>query len=233
MARPKKGEAKKPKAGDNTPLSEDELRCLLFGHKAKVEACDRAVAEAKAVLVQKKAERKAALALAKKEYGPNAEADIAELQLLEQPKGPEALKIDIERRLRLARWNNIAVGTQFTFDDFEATPAVDYAREEGKIAGLKGAPKKPPYDPSLPQFKAWMEGYDEGQAIALSDFRDKLKPLDDSGGKRKPRQMDLKERNDLGDADADMVMADVPRVDTSDAPFAPPADMPAQPSQPQ
>lgn len=210
MARKKKRDgngADKPAEaaiGHNRPeLTEDEKRVLLYQHKGSYAKANDAVKQAKAELLR-------VCKLAKTECGKDAVADIKTLILLDDPKGAEAMKADIERNLRLARWANSKVGHQFHFDDFDGTPAVDHARELGKTAGLKGEPKKPPYDASLPQYNAWCDGWNDGQAVLCSNFRSKL----ETGG----TQIDLAERGDLPPE------SDLPRADVSDPPFAVPAD---------
>lgn len=192
MARKKKATTngdQPPVAGHNkSELTEDERRVLLYGHKAKLDKIEAAL---KAV----KAEKTAAEDLAKSEYGKGAVADIKELRLLEMANAGEALRADMERKARLARWANLSIGTQIMFSDFDGTPAVDVAHELGKTAGLKGEVNKPPYDTSVPQYQAWIGGWHEGQAVLCSNFRDKLKPMDEPPADGE--QIDLAERADL------------------------------------
>lgn len=215
MARKKKpngeanGDQPQPGAGHNKPeLTEDERRALTYSHKAKWEV-------AEAVLVAAKTAKRAVEDLAKSELGKHVCADIKELIVLESPKGNEALQASIERQLRLARWANAPVGQQFAFD-VDRTPEVDRAFELGKTAGLKGEPKKPPYDHSVPQHDAWCKGWDAGYEICLSDFRSKLKPMNE-----KPA---AGEQTDLKNAISAASPADV---------SAPPFAVPEAPTQPQ
>lgn len=213
MARRKKKDAdaaQDPGIGHNKPeLTEDEQRVLLYEHKASWSKANQAVEAAKA-------ERKRVEERAKADLGKSAVADIKDLILLDSPKGEAAMRADIERQLRLARWANSRVGTQFKFDEFDAMPAAEFARDLGKTAGLKGEPCKPPYDPSVPQHQAWIDGWHEGQAVLASNFRTKL----DGGG----QQADLAQRGDIVSDRSTMV----------DPPFAvPPEEMPAVPAQPQ
>lgn len=204
-------------------LTEDERRVLLYRHKALIAVHEKDVTDAQAGLSKARAARKSAFELAKSEYGPDAKADIEELFLLEKPRSGEALQADIERKMRLARWANVAQGFQGALFDFtDRRPAVDAAREQGKTAGLAGDICKPPFDPSLPQHQAWLEGWHEGQAVVVS----MLKPPADGA------QMDLAQRSDLGDRDG-LVMTEQPFPDVSKPPFAAPdAAMPETPPQP-
>jgi ribosome modulation factor len=192
MARKKKGETQPheggPGIGDNFKkrvLSEDEQRVLIYSFKAKVAQHDKEIAEAQSVLTKAKAAKKATFELAKSEYGPNAKSDIEELLLLEQPKSGEALQADIERKLKLARWAGQSVGFQSSMFEPDRRPATERAREDGKTAALAGEPCKAPYDPSVPQYQQWMEGWHQGVAVWAA----MLGPKD--------AQMDLAERDDL------------------------------------
>lgn len=200
--------------GHNKPeLTEDEQRVLLYQHKASYLAAKKKVDDAKAELLR-------VAKLAKTECGKDAVADIKELITLDEDKGGEALKAHIERKLRLARWANAAVGTQFSLIE-DRTPAEDKAFDHGKSDGLAGTVANNPYAAHLPQHKRYLDGWTEGNTVRLSDFRDKLKPLNDKPA-ADPSQMDLKERKDI---DAP-VMADLPHVNTADAPFHMPPDEP-------
>jgi hypothetical protein len=217
MARKKKQQESEDQVrlGHNKPeLTEDENRVLIYQHKAAYQVAKKAVDDARAELLR-------VCKLAKSECGKSAVVDIKDLILLEQPKGEDALRADIERQLRLARWANAKVGTQFSFDEIDKTPDVDRAYQLGKTAGLKGEVKRPPFDASVPQYARWMDGWNDGQAVLVSSFRDKLKTFDDDGNSEiGGNQMDLSDR------------ADLPSADLSDPPFALPPDMPSPPMQP-
>jgi ribosome modulation factor len=189
----------------NSELTDDERRVLTYHHKRKLD-------EIEARLDAVKAEKRAAEDLAKAELGKGAIKDIKDLRLLEKPKGNEAMQADIERSLRLARWSNSPVGSQFTFFE-DARTEKQRAYDAGKHAGLTGQPKKPPYDQGE-QYNAWCEGWNDGYEVVLSDFRDKLKPLNADDDE----QMDLSERDDLPPEGAPN------KADVSDPPFLPPAD---------
>lgn len=212
MARKKKAtsnDGQAPGAGHNkSALTEDEMRVLLYGHKAKLDAIE-------AKMTALKSEKRAAEDLAKSEYGKGAVKDIKELRLLEMANSDAALRADLEHRAKLARWANLPIGTQVSFSDFDGTPAEDVARELGKTAGLKGTPLKPPYDPSVPQYQAWIGGWHTGQEVAMSDWREKLKPTNEQPA---DEQKDLSERTDLA-GDADLVMTEHPPADVSSPPF--------------
>lgn len=151
----------------NSELTDDEKRALLYHHKEEYED---ALSSKKAA----DAHFKNVCKLAKVECGKNAVADIKDLIALDEPEGEEALRQEIERKIRIARWAASPLGTQFQF--FETGgPAVDLAFEEGKSAGFRGDDMSPPHDPSVPQYQRWIEGWQAAQEVLASGFRDKLK----------------------------------------------------------
>jgi hypothetical protein len=184
----------------NSELTEDERRALLFQHVKTFE--ERLAAKKKA-----DADFKNACKVAKSELGKDAVADIKDVISLKTPEGEAALKAEVERKLRIARFMNAPVGHQFTFSD-DMRPSVDRAYEDGKIVGLDGGDMRPPHDPSVPQYASWLEGWHAGQAVNASGFRQKINTEPVEGSRS--------------------------HVDTSDVPFTPPLDdpMPAQPAMP-
>lgn len=145
-----------PKAGHNQ-LTEDQMRALFFQHKDNYEVAlsDKKTADARLKNVCK---------TARAELGKTAVLDIKDAIALEEPEGEAAHRADIERKIRIAKWMNSPIGTQFTFAE-DMTPSIDRAFDEGKRIGLAGAPCNPPHDPSVPQYARWMEGFHEGQAV--------------------------------------------------------------------
>jgi hypothetical protein len=184
------------KVGHNSQLTDEERRALTLHHVRQYEAADALVEKAKA-------ERKAVSDQAKADLGKGAMADVKDLIAAKDEK---ALKADLERRLRIARWAGLPVGTQLAMFDFMPD---DKAAEEGKTAGMSGLPCDVPrhWPPSAHQ--RWIEAWHDGQAILASAFKKKREPAED-------------------------VPAPVTRVDTSDPPFlpGPDAEMPAAPAAP-
>lgn len=174
----------------NSELTEDERRALLFQHVASYE---QALATKKAA----DAAIKNVCKLAKAELGKSATDEIKEVIALKEPGGEAALREKIERQLKVARYVNAPLGHQFSFAE-DMRPAVDQAFEQGKIRGLQGGDMTPPYDPSLPQYQRWLEGWHAGQDILTSGFRSKL--------------------------DTDPPPAKLPDADTTVVPFHPPPD---------
>lgn len=189
-------ESKQAEQRSNSELTDDERRALLFQHVKAYE--DKLAAKKKA-----DAELKNTCKLAKAELGKDAVADIKDVIALKTPEGEAALKIEIERQIRIARFMNAPMGHQFTFSE-DMRPSTDKAFEKGKCAGLDGQAASPPHDPSVPQYGSWMEGWHAGQAVLASGFREKL--------------------------NTEPVMHEPDPVDTSDPPFNP--SLPDQPAMP-
>jgi len=166
--------AKPPKAakagkGHNQP-DEDQRRALFLNDLAKrkrlLEAKDAAVA-------------------ALRNHAKSVKADgnhtIKQLDIairMQTPDGEAAVRELIAGHITAAKWIGSPIGTQFAFDLDDRTPAVDRARDEGKQASMQNQPCKPGYDPSTPQYAAYMEGYQEDQVRIASG----IKPLDDDEG---------------------------------------------------
>lgn len=167
--KPGDGPADNPKAvtGDNI-LTEDQTRALFFNHLKAVKAANADVAEAEVVLRAAKKSLNDIKKLAKSEGTSLTDIDTA---LRFEDGDEKVMRAEIENRIKIARWLNIPLGFQVDFLDQDRRPAVDRAFEEGKIAGLKGAARKPPHDPSTKQYTRWMEGHSEGQAVLSQKFK--------------------------------------------------------------
>lgn len=175
MGRPK-GSKNKPKAeaaaGDlagTAPktvedMTDEQRQVLFFDWKKRYEAALGKKKEADAAF-------KNVCKQARAELGSSAVLDIKDAIALadDGENAEEALRAEIERKLRVARWMGAELGAQF--DMFGAdpqpnrTPAVDKAFEDGKRAGLQGADMVSPHAPSTPQGQSWIRGYHKGSAI--------------------------------------------------------------------
>lgn len=135
----------------------------------------------------------------KAELGPDGVANIKDLIALDTEEGEKRIRAEVERKMRVARWAGAAIGTQADmFDGVDRTPAIDKARAAGKREGLKGAPRKPPHDPSTPQYAKWIEGYDEGQTATQQAFAAKMQGVNAAKeADKKPTLAEtLREQND-------------------------------------
>lgn len=169
-AKPKASEkAENPKAvtGDNI-LTEDQTRMVFFNHLKLIKSANADVAEAKVTLRAAEKGLKDVKKLAQSEG--TALVDI-ETALRLEDGDEKVMRAEIENRIKIARWLNIPMGFQLSLLDEDRRPAVDRAFEEGKIAGLKGGPRKPLHDPSTQQYARWLEGYAEGQAVLSKKFK--------------------------------------------------------------
>lgn len=155
--------AKKPGPGHNSgpaeeALSDDELRALAFQHRDRysVALAAKKAADAKFKNVCK---------LAKAELGTGAVDIIKDLIALEDPEGEERMREKLQRQADALRWAGLPLGTQmdFALQEPDRTPGIDRAFDEGKQASMSNKPAKPPYDPSSPQYRAFMDGYAEHQ----------------------------------------------------------------------
>lgn len=159
-------DSKREEQRKNSELTDDELCALAYQWKRdyQIALADKKAADAELKNVCKRA---------KAELGPRAIDYIKGLILLEGPSGEASLRALIEQQIRIAKWAGAPIGTQFQF--FETGgPAVDQAYENGKAAGFRGDTMQPPHDPSVPQYKRWIEGWQAAQAVLVSGFRDKL-----------------------------------------------------------
>lgn len=86
------------------------------------------------------------------------------------PEGDAKERTKIRQALQAAVWAGVPLGTQLgMFDDPDRTPAVDRAYDEGKLAGMEGRTRRPPYSPELAQHDRWLTGWTDGQAAAVQD----------------------------------------------------------------
>lgn len=154
--------------GHNKPpggMTEDQRQALAIQHKASYEKHLAAKKAADAAF-------KNACKLAKAEIGADAIDLIKDMILAESEEGEATIKARIERQLRAARYMAAPLGNQFGLFDEDRTPGVDQARAEGKKAGMEGVSCKPPYDSSVPQHDAWIEGWQDGQKAIFAIRRE-------------------------------------------------------------
>lgn len=153
--------ARKPKKADDSTsaqsneLTDEEQQTLFLMHKREYEA---------ALAAKKKAdaEFKNTCKLAKSELGKHAVAMIKDAIALETEAGEEDIQADIERKLKVARWMAVPLGSQMEmFED--RTPAVDRAKAEGLRDGKAGKPFTTEHQRGTEQFEAYSDGYAAGQ----------------------------------------------------------------------
>lgn len=153
-----------PSAGhnsDNAGLSPDEARALFLQDVAKYE---------RALEVKKAADADL------RNVGKVIKSDGFTLEqvkvavAVKTPEGDAKERAKIRQALQAAVWAGVPLGTQLgMFDEPDRTPAVDRAYDEGKIAGMEGRTRRPPYAPELAQYERWMEGFYAGQESLIKE----------------------------------------------------------------
>lgn len=138
-------------------LSEDQKIARFFSYKKRWEA---------AKLTLKNLEEEI-----KTRIGKHGVRDIRTAVQLDDPDGEERIKERIEAQMRIARWMGLPVGEQEDLFPADRTPAVDAALARGKRDGLSGNPYKPECDPSVPQYAAYTNGFNEGQSVLAQGFK--------------------------------------------------------------
>jgi len=94
------------------------------------------------------------------------------------PEGEAALQSRIANDLLAAAYVGADIGTQLSlFIEPSRVPATERAATEGAVDAQTNKPAKPKYDPSTPQYKAYMDSYHEEQGRQLKAG---IKPLDES-----------------------------------------------------
>lgn len=181
MARKKKTETENgeqteapPAAGHNLEqLTDDQRYALTVQHSRKYEASLAAKKKADA-------DHKNICKAAHAELGDTAVDDIQDLIAGKTAEGEKTLmariKAEEERQKRIARWLGLALGAEPSMFDTDRTPASDRAFAQGKRAGLAGDPCSPTHAPDTEQYRRWMEGFHEGQAVLAQGFKKSIAP---------------------------------------------------------
>lgn len=99
------------------------------------------------------------------------------------PEGEAEFKARIANEMLAAAYAGAEVGEQLSlFFEPDRTPAIERARHEGELAAMEGKAHAPPYDASVPQYKAWSEAfYAEQERQVLAGI--KKKETDDKPAK--------------------------------------------------
>jgi hypothetical protein len=170
--KPKANGAETPAVGaavkavvEKVPQNEEERQATFYRHTGEYEKA----------LEKKKAADAAFKNVCKiiKTEGIQIE-DIKTAISLKDPAGSAILRDLIERQLRVARWMNAPVGTQFSMlDEVDRTPIDERAYEAGKRAGLAGDPATPPRSYTGELITKWTEGFNEGNAVLAQGIKEK------------------------------------------------------------
>jgi hypothetical protein len=111
---------------------------------------------------------------------------------LSTPEGEAEFKAEISQRLLAAAYVGAEIGSQLSlFLEPDRTPATERARHEGELAAIEHKTHAPPYDASVPQYKAWSEGFyaEQERQIkgGISKLDDKKAAANAKGGKKRGR----------------------------------------------
>lgn len=147
-------------AGRNSELTEEHRRALFFHHLGRIKRQKEVVASATADL-------RNIYKVAKAEGFSKKDVDFA---ISIEATDDEILIDERRRQAMIARWMQAPLGLQGDLlDAVDLSPAVDRAREAGKIAGMKGETCIAPYtDGASEQAQAWIVGWHEGQETLMS-----------------------------------------------------------------
>lgn len=151
-------------------LSDQQRQALLFQHKRKIVPLLEDEKEAKAAVAK-------AYELAKKEGIPKKEVELA-IKLASED-GIEAIKVEVERTHRIARW--MGIGKQLDlFGDKETLSQRHF--EDGRRAALDDQPAKPPAHLATKDANTWLNGHAAGQKMVNNTRAEGFKPLSDTVG---------------------------------------------------
>jgi ribosome modulation factor/uncharacterized protein (UPF0335 family) len=201
------------KIGDNSnvaaDLSPEHRRALLLNDW--IPKIKRAEESQKAL----KAELAETYKLCKQELGYD-KADIKFIMDLEGDHAEEVVE-EIIGKVKIAQFMDHPLGAQLTLlDEPDRAPIEEKAEKEGYQAGLRGAVRNPPYDPSGTQAQSWFIGWDRGQEEVRDAFQRrmdaKLIKGDASNEDEAPDSEDVDPFDsalpNVGDDDADASQAD-------------------------
>lgn len=166
------GEGKEPADGHNNggkpqALTDAERQALHFRH----------VGEYEGALASKKKSDADLKNCAKRIKAEGGSVRAVKLSIsLKTDDGEKKLRAELAEMQEIATWNGVGIQVDMFSD--ERTPATDKAREAGRRAGMKGEPRKPPHDPSVPQYDAWLTGFAEGQSVLASEGFKRLTPVE-------------------------------------------------------
>lgn len=142
-------------AGHNSALTADEEKALFFYHVRKDMATKAKIADLQA---QRKQDRK----LAQADSIALSRIDFCEKALDAEDKTTITQKV--HDQLKIMEWLNIIPA--YNSDLFaDRAPRDEKIEGQGEIAGLAGAERVSGYEAASADDKAWLSGYDRGQAI--------------------------------------------------------------------
>lgn len=151
-------QAARAEPGHNSALTDDQRRALHFHHVGQYEKA----------LEAKKAADAALKNVCKVIKAEGDSVDAVKLTVaLQTPEGEARIKAEMQEQLRVMAWNGLPVGAQADMFTVDRSPLVDRAREEGRVAGMKGASCISPHDAGSEASNAWIEGWQAGQKTLI------------------------------------------------------------------
>jgi hypothetical protein len=92
---------------------------------------------------------------------------------LSTPEGEQAWRMTIANDLIAAQYQGAGIGQQLVlFLEPDRTPSVDVAFDEGQRDSMEGKPPKPRYDPSVPQYQRYLDGFhDHNGKMAMDGIK--------------------------------------------------------------
>jgi hypothetical protein len=160
--KPAEKKSKTPGAGHNSALTEDQRQGLHYLHCRSYETMLQA---------KKDADKKFKDACKVIKAEGDSVAKVKKTLQARTPEGEEALRAEIAETAEVLRWSGVVVGETKEMFPEDRTPGAEAAYAEGKRYGLDGKSAQPPHDPSTEQYREWMRGHGDGQAVVMKGFK--------------------------------------------------------------
>jgi hypothetical protein len=170
----KNGEAKKakPGPGHNSELNDDQRQGLHYQHCREYEV---------ALAAKKKADADIKNCGKRIKAEGDSVAKVKKTLKSRTPEGEAELRAEIAETAEVLRWGGVNVGHTKEMFPEDRTPGTEAAYAEGKRHGLDGKPGQPPHDPSTEQYREWLRGHGDGQAVLMKGFKP-LPTAEDAAG---------------------------------------------------
>ena len=209
-----------PKAAKhyNSEIDAEE-KALFLRHRPVIEAAiskvNTAVSNLRTLYKTAKAE------------GGFAKADFDYARQLETAEQEAKTRAKIARNLLIAKYVGSDLGAQLDmFLEPSRVDSSERATEEGQRDSMEGKTAKPSYDPSTPQYRAYMDAYNADQEKRIKGGITKLEPADDNADADRIKKADTriitkaqKDADAKALADAEAKRAAPPMVPKSGVPM--------------
>ena len=171
-------------AAAKADLTEDQQRALLEQSVVTYEAALKVKNDATAAFIKE----------CKRIKGDGVSLDDVKTAIkLSTPEGEAKMKAALEAQLRVARWLNADIGTQFSLFRDDGSGAENASYKAGKTAGMAGKPSSAV--PAHFDVNEWMRGYGDAQAALLANIKQqKQRDADEFDAIEAPANDDAGER---------------------------------------